>query len=104
MRAVPVIGELGVNHPSNTHRVMLRDLVFFFREVGGAADDDSKAGETGTRFEEGRAAAYREVLNSIKNHAVSFGVSLEELEELGLEAFDPLSDPLVLPPKHWMHR
>lgn len=38
--------------------------------------------------------AYREVLSSIKNHAFSFGVSLEEL---GLEGFDPLFDPLALP-------
>lgn len=81
---------------SNSHRDMLRDLVFFFRKVGNAADVESREGGAGTQFDEGRAAAYREVLNSIKNHAVSFGVSLEEL---GLEEFEPLSDSLALPPE-----
>jgi len=81
---------------SNRHRYMLRDLVLFFRKVGDAADVDSKKDHEGALFDEGRAAAYREVLNSIKNHAVSLGVPLEDL---GLEGFDPLSDPLALPPE-----
>lgn len=85
-----------MNQPSNTHCNMLRDLVFFFRKVGDGADADSKNAGAASLFEEGRAAAYREVLNSIRNHAVSFGVSLEEL---GLDGFDPLSDSLALPPE-----
>lgn len=85
-----------MNHPSNSHRDMLRDLVLFFRKVGHAAEADSRREAAGAIFDEGRAAAYREVLNSIRNHAASFGVSLEEL---ALEDFEPLSDPLALPPE-----
>lgn len=77
------------------YRDMLRDLVSFFRRVGAQAD--SEAGNLGDtdHFHEGRAAAYREVLNSMKNHAESFGVPLDDL---GLDDFDPLRDPLTLPP------
>lgn len=45
-------------------------------------------------FHEGRAAAHREVLNSIKNHAGVFGIPDHEL---GLQGFDPLQDELALP-------
>lgn len=80
---------------NGAHRNMLRDLVFFFRKVGAEADSEAGNPVDAAQFQEGRAAAYREVLNSIKNHAVSFGVPLDEL---GLDDFDPLSDPLTLPP------
>lgn len=63
----------------------LSDLVFLLRERAKEANDE--ANEKGSDFQSGRALAFVEVLSSMQNQCLAFGISPEML---GLDEFDPL--------------
>ena len=74
----------------DTHlRAFLRDLVLLLRERGS----DAATSEDRSVFDEGREAAYREVLDCIQHQADAFGVPRDEIGLGDLE--NPLVDPLA---------
>ena len=74
----------------------IRDLVYLFRESGAEARRDKTSGKSGdSRYHEGREMAYVEALLFMQSQADAFMIPREEL---GLDGFDPLKDPLD-PPK-----
>lgn len=70
----------------------LLDLAHILRERGSKACRDAAA--SGLAFDEGRAAAYREVLSWMQAQADTFGLSREPL---CLAGFDAMTDELAPP-------
>lgn len=77
--------------PCLTAQLSLRDLISCFRQIGAEAEAAAASSDPSARFHEGRATAYREVLEALETHALASGLCIHEL---GMAAFDPMSDAL----------
>lgn len=73
----------------------IRDVVYLLREAADEARKSKNKTAEGKQFHEGRESALIEVLLMMQSRADSFALPRNAI---GLDAFDPLKDPLA-PPK-----
>jgi hypothetical protein len=78
---------------SSANADYMRDIVYLLRERGAKAAKENRARDSA--FNEGREAAFREVLALMQNQADVFGVPRQEI---CLDGFDALAGSLD-PPK-----
>ena len=73
---------------NSTYSLYLRDLIGQLRDEAFSAAEESRKAPVSDSFDAGRAMAYVEVLDRIKNQAIAFQIPLAELD---LEDFEPHS-------------
>lgn len=77
---------------NSVYAAYIRDIVYLLRERGAKAATENRERESD--FNEGREAAYREILALMQNQADIFGV---QRGEICLDGFEALISPLDPP-------
>jgi hypothetical protein len=72
----------------------VRDLFYLLREAAADAEREKHSRSGDATYHEGRQMAYVEVLLLMQSQADAFMIPREEL---GMNGFDPLKDPLQPP-------